>query len=128
MENQTKVLSIYIYIYSSWTVLTLHIILPFHLPLSWLFLFPSFYYKFVTLSHSMHIFPIQKRFSLSLSLSIFFFHFLLDSFFYLCLYLRLMNICFLEFYFLKVFYKKKKSLPIGGSPTKGSFPYCPIIN
>ena len=28
---------------------------------------------------------------------------------------------------LKVFYKKN-SLPIGGSPTKGSFPYCPIIN
>ena len=28
---------------------------------------------------------------------------------------------------LKVFYKKN-SLPIGGSPTKGSFSYCPIIN
>ena len=87
MKNQTKVLSIYIYIYiySSWAVLTLHIILPFHLPLSWLFLFPLSYYKFFTLSHSMHIFPIQKKvISLSLSLSqIFFFSFFVGFFIFI---------------------------------------------
>ena len=49
---------------------------PIYLSLFWFFLFSSFYYKFFTLSHSMHIFSIQKK-VLSLSLSIFFFfHFL----------------------------------------------------
>ena len=57
-------------------VLILHIILPIYLPLFRLFLFSFSYYKFVTLSHFMHIFFLHKKvLSLSLSLSqIFFFY------------------------------------------------------
>ena len=67
MENKNKSV---VYIYSSWAVLNLNIILPFYFLLFWLFLFSSSNYKFATLFHSMYIFPIQKRF-LSLSLKIF---------------------------------------------------------
>ena len=87
MENQNKN---FVYIYSSWAVLTLNYILPIYLLLFLFILFPTSYYKFATLSHSLHIFPIQKRLflppSLSLSLSPsqhFFFHFLLKFFIFL---------------------------------------------
>ena len=83
MENQNKGV---VYIYSSWVVSTLHIILPLYLPLFWLFLFPFSYYKFATLFHFMHTFLIRKRLflshththtlSLSLSLSLKFFFFI----------------------------------------------------
>ena len=75
MENQNKSV---VYIYSSWTILNLNIILPFYLLLFLLFWFSSSYYKFVTLFHYIHIFLYKKVHTLSLSLSIFFFHFLLD--------------------------------------------------
>ena len=61
------------------------------------------------LTHILCIyFPYQKKKKSYLSLSLNFFSFFLDfySLFYLYLYLRLMYICFLEFYFLKFFYKK----------------------
>ena len=75
--------------------LTFNIILPLFLHLFWLFLFRFSYYKFVTLSHSMHIFSIQKMLSLSLSLSQLFFWVIFCWIFkfFLHLYLRLMNIC-----------------------------------
>ena len=59
-----------VYIYSSQAVLNLNIILPFYLPY-----FASFYSHHLIINlpldlfHSMHIFPIQKMLSLSLSLS-----------------------------------------------------------
>ena len=71
-------------------ILTLHIILPIYLPLFCLFLFSSSYYKFVTLSHFMHILLSHtKRFTLSLSLSlslslIFFFSFFVGFFYEVC--------------------------------------------
>ena len=85
MENQNKN---FVYIYSSWAVLTLNNILPIYFLLFLFIVFPTFYYKFATLSHSVHIFSIQKRLFLPLSLSLplnvfFFFHFLLKFFIFL---------------------------------------------
>ena len=72
MENENKSV---VYIYSSWAVLNLNIILPFYLPLFWLFLSSSSYYKYAILFHSMHIFPIQKKLSLSQFFFIFCYYF-----------------------------------------------------
>ena len=122
MENQNKRV---VYIHSSCAVLNLNIIFPFYLPLFWLFLFSSSYYKFASLFHSMHIFPIQKKFSLSLSLSLSQFFFFkiyvgffiiiflaflpqIDEYFYFfqnSTYCQVLRI-FLEFYFLKMFIVK----------------------
>ena len=67
MENKNKSV---VYIYSSWAVLNLNIILPFYL-----LYFDSSYSHYLIINlvpyvfHSMHFFPIQKKLSLSLSLS-----------------------------------------------------------
>ena len=124
MENQIKVLSIYIHLgHSSWTVLTYIIFYSFIF-----FYFGSFCSHYFTINLSLSpilciFFPYKKMLSLSLK----FFFIFCWIFFSLYLYLRLMNICFLEFNFLK-FSIKKYSLPTVGSPTRASFPYCPIIN
>ena len=87
MENQNKN---FVYIYSPWAVLTLNNILPIYLLLFLFILFPTSYYKFATLSHSEHIFSIQKRLFLPLSLSrplnFFFFSFFVEIFYFSCIY------------------------------------------
>ena len=87
MENQNKN---FVYIYSPWAVLTLNNILPIYLLLFLFILFPTSYYKFATLSHSVHIFSIQKRLflplSLSLPLNFFFFSFFFEIFYFSCIY------------------------------------------
>ena len=65
MENQNKNV---VFIYSSWTVLTLNIILLIYFLLSWLFLFTTSYYKFVTLPF-FTIFSYTKRLFIFPSLS-----------------------------------------------------------
>ena len=86
MENQNKN---FVYIYSSWAVLTLNNILPIYFLLFLFIVFPTFYYKFATLSYSLHIFPYKKGyFPLSLSpfKFFFFFSFFVEIFYFSCIF------------------------------------------
>ena len=85
MENQNKN---FVYIYSSWAVLTLNNILPIYFLLFLFIVFPTFYYKFATLSYSLHIFPYKKGyFPLSLSpFKFFFFSFFVEIFYFSCIF------------------------------------------
>ena len=62
MKNQNKSI---VYTYSSWAILTIHIIFPLYLLLFCLFLFSSSYYKFATLLFYAYFSHIKKVISLS---------------------------------------------------------------